>query len=198
MNNSSEERGLFRWVMRHVNAPYAYQLYFLLFALEVILLVPLDPIVAFFAMSRKEDAYRFAFLATIGSVVGAFLGYALGGFLWESVGKKIVLWIVSQASLDAFILQYKTHYAATLFFGALIPFPFKLLTISAGLCKVPLAPFALYIGTARCIRFFVISYVSTEWGNVVKAFVKQYSRHILLLLAIKIILILLCYIVFFR
>lgn len=193
-----EERGFYAWIVRHVHAPYARQLFFVLFALEAILLVPLDPILAFFATHRRHEAYRLAALATIGSVVGALIGYVLGNILWDIVGKQIIALLVKQSTFDAFVVYYQQHFKTALFLGALLPFPFKVLTISAGFCDLPLGVFCAVIAFARAIRFFVICYVSTEWGSVIKAFVKQYSRHILLLLAIKIALVLVCYMVFFR
>ena len=174
MDKNSEERGLYSWIVRHVNAPYATQLFFLLFALEAILLVPLDPILAFFVTHRRDEAYRFAFLATIGSVVGALIGYAFGDLLWDSVGQKVIALLVKQSTFDAFVLYYQTHFKAALFWGALFPFPFKVLTISAGFCQLPLATFSAMIGAARALRFFVICYVCKEWGSVIQSFVKQY------------------------
>lgn len=199
MNKKSEEsQGLYAWIVGHVNAPYAMQLFFLLFALEAILLVPLDPILAFFVTHRRDDAYRFAFIATIGSVLGALLGYAFGSILWDTIGHNIVLWFVKQSSFDWFSAYYQSHYKTALFWGAFFPFPFKVLTISAGFCKLPLISFGAMIGAARALRFFTICYVSREWGSIIQRFVRQYSGHLLLLLAIKIVLVLVCYMVFFR
>ncbi len=198
MNKNTEERGFYAWILRHVNAPYAQQLFFLLFAFEVILLVPLDPILAFFVTHRRDDAYRFAAIATIGSIIGAGLGYLFGDLLWEAVGSKIIDWMVTQARFDAFVSFYQDNYKTALFVGALFPFPFKLLTISAGFCGLPVATFLSVIGCARALRFFTICYVSRRWGSVIQLFVKRYSDHLLLLLAIILVLVLGCYMVFFR
>ena len=198
MNKNAQDKGLYAWIVGHVNAPYAMQLFFLLFALEAVLLVPLDPILAFFVTHRRDDAYRFALIATIGSVLGSLLGYALGSILWDTIGNKIVLWFVKQSSFDWFTAYYQSHYKAALFFGALFPFPFKVLTLSAGFCKLPLVSFTGIIAAARAFRFFLICYVSREWGGVIQNFVRQYSGHLLLLLAIKIVLVLVCYMIFFR
>jgi len=196
VNKNTEERGFYAWILGHVHAPYAQQMFFLLFALEVILLVPLDPILAFFVTHRRDEAYRFVVIATIGSIFGALLGYLFGDLLWEVVGSKIIEWMVTQAKFDAFLSFYQSNYKAALFCGALFPFPFKLLTISAGFCGLPVLTFASVIGCARATRFFMICYVSMRWGSAIQLFVKRYSDHLLLLLAIILILVLGCYMVF--
>lgn len=198
MDPIPEERGLNAWVQRHINAPYAYWLFFALFSLEALLIIPLDPLLAFFVMRRRDDAFLFAGIATFGTLVSAFIGYAIGDFLWDIIGHKIVLLLVKQAAFDAFIASYKQHYIPTLFVGSLLPMPFKVLVISAGFCQLPLLQFCAAIVSARVIRFFGIAYVSQRWGHAVIQFIRQYSGHILLILAIAVGLAVVCYSVFFR
>ena len=198
MSQFPEERGLYRWVRRHIDAPHSYFLFFSFFSLEAFLLIPLDPLLAFFVMQRRDDAYRFALMGAVGSVVSALMGYAVGSLLWESIGQKIVLFFVTQVTLTSFILHYQLHYFPALFIGSLLPFPFKVLTISAGFCLLPLVPYCSAIGLARLIRFFAIAYVSKEWGHAVRDFISRYGKHILLLLALKILIAVVCYSVFFK
>jgi membrane protein YqaA with SNARE-associated domain len=193
-----EERGLNAWVQRHINAPHAYWLFFALFSLEALLIIPLDPLLAFFVMNRRDNAFRLAAIATLGPFVSALVGYAIGDFLWDVIGHKIVLLLVKQATFDAFVIGYKQQYIPTLFVGSLLPMPFKVLVISAGFCQLPVVPYCAAIVSARLIRFFGIAYVGQRWGEAVIQFIRQYSRHILLILAIKIVIAVVCYSVFFR
>jgi membrane protein YqaA with SNARE-associated domain len=197
VENVSEKRSVYQWILQHAHARYAYQLFLALFSLEIILLIPLDPVMAFFAMHRKDDAYKFVLLGVLGSILGAGIGYALGGFLWEMIGKQILLLFVSELRLTAFVANYQLQYMPTVFFGALVPFPFKLLTASAGLAKIPLIPFLSVVAAARAVRFCVISYVSIRWGAEVKLFLHRYGRHILFLLAVALLIALGWYAVFF-
>jgi len=198
MEHQPEPRGIYQWILSHVNARYAYHFFFSLFALEIILFIPLDPVMAFFAIHRKKNAYVFTVLAVLGSMLGAASGYFLGSFLWDIIGKKIVLLLVSQLTLDNFVLNYQSHYFATIFFGALLPFPFKLLTISAGLSKIPVTSFVGIIGLARAVRFSAITYVSVTWGDHFVSILKRYQRHILFLLALMVLIVLACYLLVFR
>lgn len=198
MNQLPDERGLKAWVQRHINAPHAYWLFFALFSLEALLLIPLDPVLAFYVMQRRDRAYRFAALAVIGSVVSALMGYVFGALLWDVIGHKIVSLLVKQETFDAFVAHYQQHYLPTLFVGALLPLPFKVLSISAGFCALPIHLYCAAIASARVVRFFGIAYVSKEWGAQVTQFIRQYFRHIVLLLALKIIIAVVCYAVFFR
>jgi membrane protein YqaA with SNARE-associated domain len=198
MEHQPEQRGIYQWILSHVNARYAYHFFFSLFALEIILFIPLDPVMAFFAIHRKKDAYVFTVLAVLGSMLGSAIGYFLGSFLWDIIGRKIVLFLISQLTLDNFILNYQSHYFKTIFLGALFPFPFKLLTVSAGLAKIPVSLFVGIIGLARVVRFFAITYVSVTWGDHFMFFIKNYQRHILFLLALMVLIVLACYLLVFR
>ena len=198
MNQIPEERGLNAWVQRHINAPHAYWLFFALFSLEALLIIPLDPVLAFFVMKRRDDAFRLAALAATGTLVSALMGYAIGDFLWDVIGHKIVLLLVKQSTFDGFVGTYQQHYLPTLFVGSLLPMPFKVLVISAGFCQLPVLPYCAAIVGARLIRFFGIAYVCQRWGHAVIRFIREYSGHILLILAIKIVVALVCYLVFFR
>lgn len=196
MADTVKSNGFYAWVLKHVHAPYARPFFFCLFALEAILLIPLDPVLAFFVTHRRGEAYRLAVLATVGSVIGAALGYLFGNVLWDAVGHHIIAWLVKQSTFDAFVAYYQEHFVPALFFGALFPFPFKVLTISAGFCKLPMATFCGMIGLARACRFFAITYISLEWGAVIHGFVTRNTRHLLFLLAISVSLAVLCYLAF--
>lgn len=198
MSQIPEERGLRVWVHRHINAPHAYWVFFALFSLEALIFIPLDPVLAFYVMQRRDDSYKFASLALVGSLVSALMGYAFGAFLWDVIGHKIVALLVKQETFDSFVAHYQQHYMPTLFIGALLPLPFKVISISAGFCTLPVALYCAAIGSARFVRFFTIAYVSKWWGTRVTQFIKMYFRHIVFLLAIKIIIAVVCYSVFFR
>jgi len=197
VENVPEKRNLYQWIVHQVNSRYAYQIFFVLFSLEIILLIPLDPVMAFFAMHRSDDAYKFVLLGVLGSVIGAAMGYALGDFLWDFVGKHILTLFVSELRLAAFVANYQMQYVPTVFFGALVPFPFKLLTASAGLVEIPLVPFLSVVAAARALRFSVIAFVSIRWGAEVKLFLHRYGRHLLFLLAVALSIALVWYAVFF-
>ena len=46
--------------------------------------IPPDPLLIALILGKREKAWRFALLCTVGSVIGGALGYLIGLALWES------------------------------------------------------------------------------------------------------------------
>ena len=52
--------------------------------------IPPDVLLAPMALAKPERAWRFALIATIFSVLGGMLGYAIGAILYDTVGQWLV------------------------------------------------------------------------------------------------------------
>ncbi len=93
--------------------------------------------------------------ATVGSVIGALILYAIGSFL----GERRVRWLIvrygrwfglSEADLNRAEAWFARHGVAVVFFGRLVPLVRSVVSIPAGINRMPLAQFVLYtaIGSA--------------------------------------------------
>ena len=52
--------------------------------------IPPDALLIPLALGRPRRAWRFAALCTVGSILGAMIGYLMGSALYETVGRPIV------------------------------------------------------------------------------------------------------------
>ncbi len=52
--------------------------------------IPPDVLLAPMVLADRSKAWRLATIATFSSVIGGFFGYAIGYFLFETVGKPIL------------------------------------------------------------------------------------------------------------
>ena len=68
--------------------------------------VPVDVLLAPMVLARRQKAWWYAGLATIGSVVGAVIGYYIGLFLFDQVAQPII---------DFYHFQEKFVYVQELF-----------------------------------------------------------------------------------
>ena len=93
-------------------------------------------------------------MCTTASVLGAFLGYAIGlGALWlalkiPGITEDKVHWLKGEFELRG---QWYV------FIAALTPIPFKLLTITAGAAKMSLAIFTVACLIGRAARFYAVA-----------------------------------------
>jgi membrane protein YqaA with SNARE-associated domain len=157
--------------------------------LEAILFVPVDPIVAFYAIERPSKIISITFVAALTSLFGGLIGYFFGDLLWDTIGQHIIKFFSIERGFERFVAAYKVHKHASVFFGALLPLPFKAITISAGFCQLPLIPFSVALFSARFIRFGLVSYASSHWSKEIKTIIDQSFNRLVALLLVKILVI---------
>jgi len=137
------------------------------FAESSIFPLPPDLMLGPMAAAQPDKWARFALSCTIASVLGGIAGYAIGYFLWESVGQ----WIISlfgyggkEAQLRAFYAQWG---AAFIFLKGLTPIPFKLVTIVSGAMQFSLPIFIAAAVVTRGLRFFAVAWIFMKFGPTV-------------------------------
>lgn len=146
---------------RHRHAPY--YLAGMSFAESSFFPIPPDVMLAPMALATRERAWRFGLIATIFSVLGGILGYAIGHFalaLCTPLLKQFGYWqayltVVSWFSVWGFWI---------LFLAGFTPIPYKIFTIASGAVGMPLLPFILISILGRGGRFFLVV-AAMYWGG---------------------------------
>jgi membrane protein YqaA with SNARE-associated domain len=135
--------------------------------------VPVDVLLAPMVLARRDKAWWYATLATLGSVAGAVIGYYIGQFLFDQVAQPII---------DLYHFQEKFVYVQSLFekYGVWIifiagfsPIPYKIFTITAGVVGMPLLPFILTSLVARGARFFLVAGLLYAGGDKIDAVLEK-------------------------
>jgi len=170
---------IYDWLGSKVHSKYADPFFCILFFLEAIVLVPVDPILILYCLENRKKALQYAAMATLSSVAGGITGYLLGSFLWNMAGQQIL-----QFRFVAYVLPEKTflylkslyHQYATwaILISGFTPIPYKAATLSAGFCKLPLIPFIIFSAIARGARFFLVAGLIKLWGVHIKGFIDKY------------------------
>ena len=95
--------------------------------------IPPDVLLAPMALAKPARAWRYALIATVASVIGGMLGYAIGAMLFDTVGQ----WLVNLYGYGAKVEALKQTYAQwgwlVILIKGLTPIPYKLVTIVSGL-----------------------------------------------------------------
>ena len=117
---------------------------------------------------------RFAVIATLASVLGGFLGYAIGWGLYDVVGEQLLalLGLTESFPVAACYLR-ETGFWIFVAKGA-TPIPFKLLTITAGFIGMYLLTFALASLVSRSISFMIVGVLFRLFGTPIKRFIDKY------------------------
>lgn len=159
---------------------------------ETILFLPVDPFIIFFTLAQPKKYLRFAATAAVVSAFGGSIAYFIGAFVWHIIGSFLINTIISPALFESLSLRYQTHQSLVVFFGAFLPLPFKAVTLSAGVCKIPFLNFLVTLSFARMVRFFLVAWITKEWGTLLQGFIDRHARSVITLICAKVFILFIC------
>ncbi len=169
-------RKLYDWVFSLAARPRAeWWLAFIAFVESSIFLVPADVLFLPMALAKPARAYRFAFVATLFSVLGGIAGYFLGYFAYETVAKPVLEFYGKAEQFEAMKACASGSTLATLLVTsglAHLP-PIKVVTILAGVAQVSFPLFVVLCVVARGARFFALAWALRRWGETIREFIEH-------------------------
>lgn len=177
----SPARSLYNWTLRQAEGPYAsFVLFAVAFAESSFFPIPPDVLLLPMALACRDKAWRYALICTAGSICGAFLGYAIGAFLYDTVGQWIIATYHLQDAFQRFHDEFNRWGVAIILAKGLTPIPFKLITIASGVAKLPLVPFTLACIATRAARFYLVAGLVRKFGEPIRTFVEKYLNWVAL------------------
>ena len=168
-------RRLYDWVLHWADTPYgAPALFVLAFVESSFFPIPPDVLLIALALGSRKKAFRFALICATGSILGAFLGYAIGYWFWQSVGLRIVEIYHLTDKVDFVCQKYQDHAFESILIAAFTPIPYKVFTIAAGISKISLWVLIGASAIGRSGRFFLVATVIYTFGPPAKRFIDKY------------------------
>jgi membrane protein YqaA with SNARE-associated domain len=156
-----------------------------------IFLVPAEALLVPMGLARPERAYRYALIATVGSVLGGIAGWLLGYYAYELIARPVLEFygsldkfemLRSSSSRDAILLMLITSGAAHL------P-PMKVVTILSGAATVNIWLFVASAIVARGGKFFVIAWLLRRYGEPIRHFIEKRLGIIALAVVLALVLV---------
>ena len=131
-----------------------------------------DVFVILLSAHRHESWAYFAFMATVGEVVGGYLTYRLA----EKGGQETLERKVGKPRAEKIYKQFEKHGFVTVFGGSILPppFPFTSVLMAAGVMQYPDKKFLSALTVGRAVRFFAIAFIGRIYGQQMISF---FSRH---------------------
>ncbi|MBX9468566.1 MAG: DedA family protein [Rhizobium sp.] len=136
--------------------------------------IPPDVLLIPMVLARRGEWFRLALLCTIASVLGAFLGYAIGMFLFEAIGRPILAFYGKEDSFEQVAAWYNTWGGWGVLFAAITPFPYKVLTIFSGATGLNFLVFTIVSIIGRAARFFLVAFLLKLYGEPIRIFIEKY------------------------
>jgi membrane protein YqaA with SNARE-associated domain len=167
-------RRIYDWMMRMAadkRAPWALAL--VSFIESSFFPIPPDVMLIPMVLSRREKAWWYATIATVASVFGGLLGYAIGYYFYDAVGLPILRFYGREHALDTFIEFVHTYGVPAVIIKGMTPIPFKVVTIAAGVAKMDLAAFIGASIVARSMRFYLVAALLYFFGDPIREFIER-------------------------
>jgi len=181
-------RRLYDWVLHWADTPYGgLALFLLAFAESSFFPIPPDVLLIALAISIPKKSLRFAAICTAGSVVGGLAGYGIGALLWSGVQHIFIPHIFSQAAFEHVVGLYQKYDFWVIFTAAFTPIPYKVITITAGVCHVNLVMFVIASTVGRAARFFLVGMLFRIFGKPIRGFIESYFNLLSILFTVLLI-----------
>ena len=173
VQGSSMLRKLYDWAFEQARKPYAEKVLAGVAVAEAsVFPLPIEVMMGPMILARPEKAWRYATIATVGSVVGGVLGYAIGYFLTD-LGQWLMAVLGHAEGLAEFQHWYDRFGVWVILIKGLTPIPYKLVTIASGLAAFSFAVFIAASVVTRGGRFFLEAWILKRWGPAMLAQVEK-------------------------
>jgi len=162
---------LYDWMLSWADSPYGVPALFgLAFAESSFFPLPPDVLLIALALGNPSNAWWYAAVATVGSVLGGALGYGIGWYGGRPVLKKIM----GQERVDVVHDYFQRYEAWAILIAGFTPIPYKIFTIGAGAFFVDFKTFMVASVVSRGARFFLVAGAIQLFGPWIKELIEQY------------------------
>jgi membrane protein YqaA with SNARE-associated domain len=135
--------------------------------------LPPDALLIPMALARPAKALWLATIATVGSVLGGALGYAIGFLLFAKLAQPIIDFYHYHAAFAAFQAKFAQYGVWIILIKGLTPIPYKIVTIAAGAAAFN---FWIFMGASvitRGGRFFLEAVLLRYFGEPARVFIEK-------------------------
>lgn len=168
-------RGLYEWTMAKASHRHAgWWLAAFAFMEASFFPVPPHPLLGLMCLAEPKKAIRYAAIATLASVAGGLLGYAIGHFAYAAFGEALLRALHLSESFPKAACYLRDYGAEIIIVKGATPIPFKLLTITAGFIGMNLLVFVGASIVSRSISFMIVGVLFRLFGAPIKAVIDKH------------------------
>ncbi|MEL6521171.1 MAG: YqaA family protein [Pseudomonadota bacterium] len=167
-------RRLYDWTLSLAAGPYALvALAVVSFIESSVFPIPPDVLMIPMILAAPHRAFLIAGVCTVASVLGGLLGYGIGAFAFEQVGKPILESLGKADRIEEFNTRFNDFGFWAVLIAGLTPFPYKVITIMSGWTAMPLGTFVVTSIIARGLRFFIVAGLLWKFGEPIRDFIEK-------------------------
>jgi membrane protein YqaA with SNARE-associated domain len=126
-------------------------------------------------VADRRRAWRLAAICTVSSVVGGLAGYAIGYYLFDTIGRAIIDFYGAGDGFASLTQSFNENGPLMIIIGAISPIPYKVITITSGVAGLDLFTFIFYGLIGRGLRYFVPCGLFYFFGPAASAFIEKHK-----------------------
>ncbi|WEJ33940.1 MULTISPECIES: YqaA family protein [unclassified Devosia] len=142
------------------------------------MIIPVFPeiMLAPMIIADRLRAWRLALICTVSSVTGGLAGYAIGFFLFDTIGKAIIDFYGAGDGFESLRHSFVENGPMMILIGAISPIPYKVITITSGVAGLDIWTFVFYGLIGRGLRYFVPCGLFYFFGPVAGEFIDKNKK----------------------
>jgi membrane protein YqaA with SNARE-associated domain len=182
-------RRLYDWTMGLAAHPHAMTwLAVIAFLESSVFPIPPDILIIPMVLAAPTRAWRVVAVASAASVLGGLAGYAIGFFLFETIGRAIIEFYGYLGKFERFQDWYREWGGWIVFAGGFSPIPYKVITIASGSVQLDLWTFSIVSIISRTGRFLLVAVLLWKFGAPIRAFIERWLGPLTFLFVVFLVL----------
>ena len=142
--------------------------------------IPPDVLLIPMVLAAPTRWFSIAAICTLSSVIGGYLGYAIGYYAMDTIGWQILGFFHLVEKFHAFKPMVDEYGVWVIIVKGATPIPYKLITIAAGAFDFDLVQFTFASIISRGIRFFLVAALLWKFGPPIRTFVEKRLKTVML------------------
>ncbi|CAK0770317.1 conserved membrane hypothetical protein [Azospirillaceae bacterium] len=149
--------------------------------------IPPDVLLIPIILANRRKAFWIAFLCTVASVIGGYFGYAIGYFLFQTIGRQIFEFYHIMDKYTTLAKGFEEWGVWIIIVKGMTPIPYKLLTIASGAFHFNILLFSVASLISRSLRFFLVATLLWKFGEPIREFIERRLTLVTTLFAVSVI-----------
>jgi len=176
------------WVVHFSKSRHSRTALFLIaFAESSFFPIPPDVLLIALVLIQPQKWWVDAGVCLAGSVLGGMLGYVIGWQFWLATHEFFFQYVFSPEAFETVKALYQRHEFWTIFTAGFTPIPYKIFTITAGVCTINFPIFVLASVISRGARFFIVALLLRLFGERIKQFLEKHFNWLTLVFVVLLV-----------